>query len=516
LRWDVAIGPGQSWEVVVTISSIQTSGTLFRSADQAGLAWSKLRVSAGDVRLTRLVDRGLQDLAGLLLVDPLEPRDRFIAAGAPWFLTLFGRDSLWAARFMLPTGTAIAASTLRTLARRQGRVVDAERAEEPGKILHEVRRADLGADIPFAPVYYGTVDATPLWICLLCDAWRWGMADADVAELIPNLERALAWMRDFGDADGDGFLEYRPSSVDGQGLSNQGWKDSDDAIQWLDGRLAESPIALCEVQGYAYEAATKAAALLDAFRRPGADGWRTWAEQLGKRFRDAFWVDNHGDSYPAIALDRHKHRVDAASSNIGHLLSTGILDDHECELVARRLAKLDMDSGWGLRTMTAASPRFNPLSYHGGSVWPHDTAIAIMGLAATGHGDVAASLSGGLVAAAEAFDFRLPELYGGHQAEAGRTPIPYPAACRPQAWAAVVGVAIVTALLGVRPDVPAGRVEIAPLDGQPFGALVVDGVVIGGRAVRIQHDGLTTTLTGAAPGLSIDISHTLVPLPSVG
>ncbi len=500
LRWVIEVPPGATWKVVVAVTCTQARPALFAAPDQSGPAWSALTVRAGDHRLARLVQRGLTDLEGLLLADPLAPQDRFVGAGSPWFLTLFGRDSLWTARFLLPLGTELAASTLRTLARRQGTVTDAGRNEEPGKILHEVRRAELASDLDLPPVYFGTVDATPLWICLLTDAWRWGLPAAEVVELLPHLERALEWMRDDADSDGDGFLEYRPPSA--HGLSNQGWKDSNDSVQWLDGHLAQSPIALCEVQGYAYEAAVKAADLLDAFDRDGGDEWRAWADRLRVRFREAFWVETGGDRYPAIALDRDKRRVDTVSSNIGHLLSSGMLDVEECGLVAKRLAQTDMNSGTGLRTMTATSPRYNPLSYHGGSVWPHDTAITILGLAATGHDEIAASLALGLVDASEAFEFRLPELYSGHP-----SPIPYPAACRPQAWAAASAVAIIAALLGLQPDVPAGRVEIAPLRGATFGALDIDGLVIAGNRVRVTHDpsrDSSTSVQGLRSNLHLD------------
>jgi glycogen debranching enzyme len=510
LRWDVIMPPSQTLRFTATITCKQTQPGLFLSASSSGNsgsgAWSSLTVTSGDHRLARLVTRGLQDLDSLLLCDPLQPSDRFVGAGSPWFLTLFGRDALWAARFLLPLGTGLAASTLRTLARRQGASVDRGRDEEPGKILHEVRGAEVSAELPLPPVYYGTVDATPLWICLLCDAWRWGLSEEEVEHLLPCLERALAWMRDYADPDGDGFLEYVPHATNG--LSNQGWKDSHDSVQWFDGRLAEGPIALCEVQGYAYEAASKAADILDAFGRPGADEWRTWAARLAARFRQAFWVEaNTRDAgsipYPAIALDRDKARIDTVSSNIGHLLSTGILDATECGYIAERLALSDMDCGWGLRTMTARSPRFNPLSYHGGSVWPHDTTIAICGLAAAGHAAVATSLARGVVRASEGFDYRLPELYGGYQAHAGRTAVPYPAACRPQAWAAASGVAILAAALGVRPDVRAGSVRVEPLPQLPFGTLDVDGLIVAGSRVRIRHDSSSTTIDGLRPDLQV-------------
>ena len=255
------------------------------------------------------------------------PGDTFLAAGAPWFFTLFGRDSLWAARMLLPLGTDLAAGTLRVLAARQGTVTDVDSAEQPGKILHEVRAKPLslgeeGRVLP--PVYYGTVDATPLWVCLLHDAWRWGMPADQVEALLPAMERALAWMTDHGDADGDGFLEYVDEG--GHGLANQGWKDSGDSVQWRDGTLATGPIALCEVQAYAHEAALGGAALLEAFGRPGADRWRAWAAELATRFRAAFWVQDATGRYPAIALDADKRAVDTVTSNIGHLLGTGLLD----------------------------------------------------------------------------------------------------------------------------------------------------------------------------------------------
>jgi glycogen debranching enzyme len=403
---------------------------------------------------------------------------------------------------LLPVGTDLAASTLRTLARRQGSARAPERDEEPGKILHEVRPAELGAALSFAPVYYGTVDATPLWVNLLADAWRWGMPVDEVEALLPNLERALAWMRDDGDSDGDGFLEYVPHTS--HGLSNQGWKDSHDSVQWRDGALARSPIALCEVQGYAHEAAVNGADLLDAFGRPGADEWREWAARLSKRFREAFWVESGGERYPAIALDRDKRRVDTVSSNIGHLLATGILDDEESAAVAARLSQADMDSGWGLRTMTAQSPRFNALSYHGGSVWPHDTAITILGLALTGHDELAANLARGLVAAAEKFDFRLPELFGGQPRDGGVGPTPYPAACRPQAWAAAAALGVLSSALGLRPDAPAGQLVVRPMRSAPFGALDVDGLVVAGSPIRVRCDAAAPpTVTGLPTGVRL-------------
>jgi N-terminal domain of (some) glycogen debranching enzymes/Mannosylglycerate hydrolase MGH1-like glycoside hydrolase domain len=437
LTWPVRLEPGARWSVRLSLAAGPAGPEEFRRA--APLRWRRPVVPSE--HLAALLQRSLADIDGLLLADPHAPRDRFVAAGSPWFCTLFGRDSLWTARMLLPLSTKLAVGTLRALARRQGSVTEAWSEEQPGKIIHEFRPGGLragGLDLP--PRYYGTIDATPLWCCLLYDAWRAGMPDDEVAELMPNLEAALRWIA--RTAGRDGFLTYRGSS--GGGLANQGWKDSAGAVRWADGTIAERPLALCEVQGYAYAAALGGAALLEAFGRRGAGAWRSWAERLAQRFRAAFWVDDPDGRYPAIALDRDDRPVTGAASNMGHLLSTGILSAEEADLVAERLVRPDLDGGRGLRTLSSSSGGYEPLSYHRGSVWPHDTAIAVLGLAGTGHDDAARSLGEGLVRAAGEFDDRLPELY----AEIDGQAFSYPTACRPQGWAAAGAVAVVSYLSG--------------------------------------------------------------------
>ncbi len=381
------------------------------------------------------------------------------------------------------------AGTLRTLAARQGTAVDPATAEQPGKILHELRSTSLVLEeegLALPPLYYGSVDATPLWVCLLHDAWRWGMPSDEVEALLPAAEAALAWMVSHGDADGDGFLEYVDET--GHGLANQGWKDSGDSVQWRDGRLATGPIALCEVQGYAYEAAIGGAALLDAFGRPGGARWRAWADELAARFRKAFWVRTPEGSYPGIALDRDKAVVDTLTSNIGHLLGTGLLDADEERAVAQLLGSPQMDSGRGLRTMSSASAGYWPLRYHGGAVWPHDTAVVVAGLARGGFTAQAASLVDGLLEAGADFDGRMPELWSGDaRTEAGRT-VPYPAACRPQAWSAASSVALLSAVLGLRPDVPGGALGVHPLHPSPLGAIDASGLRLGRHPFQVSVD----------------------------
>ncbi|WP_243073759.1 glycogen debranching N-terminal domain-containing protein [Microbacterium sp. SS28] len=393
-----------------------------------------------DPRLDRWLTRAVSDLDALRLSLPDHPEDEFFAAGAPWFFTLFGRDSLWAARLALSVDPGIAASTLRVLARLQGGATDPATAQQPGKIPHELRSATLempGEGISLAPLYYGTVDATPLWVALLGEASEAGMPAADVEALLPTLERALEWT--IGTAGDDGFLDYIDET--GHGLSNQGWKDSGDSIQWRDGTIAEGPIALSEVQGYAYEAALAGARLLDTFGRPGADRLREWAAGLKARFAKRFWVTTPEGRYPAIALDRDGRPVDTLTSNIGHLLSTGILDAADEAAVADLLTGASMSSGFGVRTMSTDAAGYWPLSYHGGSVWAHDTAIIARGMARAGLPDHARTVMEGLLAAAEAFDFRMPELHAGDARADSPVPAPYPAACRPQAWSAAAAVA---------------------------------------------------------------------------
>jgi len=484
LTWTLDVHPGSPVEVSWEVASHVVGAVVLPAREPA--PWASPVVRGDDRRLPALVDRALADLDSLRLRAAFAPDDTFLAAGAPWFFTLFGRDALWAARMMLPLGTELAGGTLRTLAARQGTRTDPDTAEQPGKILHEVRSKELplgeaGGVLP--PLYYGTVDATPLWICLLHDAWRWGMPVAEVEALLPAMLAALDWMADHGDADGDGFLEYL--DVSGHGLANQGWKDSGDSVQWRDGRLADGPIALCEVQGYAHEAALGAAALLDAFDRPGAVRWRAWAGRLAQRFREQFWVDGPAGRHPAIALDAAKRPVDSLTSNIGHLLGTGLLDADEEARVAALLGSALLDSGYGLRTLSTDAIGYWPQRYHGGAVWAHDTAIAVAGLARTGHDAVAAGLVEGLLAAAADLGYRLPELHSGDARGSVPCVVPYPAACRPQAWAAASAVVLLSATLGLHPDVPAGVLRVAPMTPSPVGALHVSGLRLGGRALEV-------------------------------
>lgn len=515
LRWPVRL-PARGACTLRWSLNAEVEGAPLDGAPGASAAyWKGIEIACDDRRLAALAERSLDDLRGLLMAPAGRPDDVFAAAGAPWFFTLFGRDSIWAARLSLPFGWQLAAGTLRALAAYQGTKDDVETAQAPGKIPHELRRASAlhsgpaldGEPAALPPLYYGTIDATPLWVCLLHDAWRAGMPEDQVRPLLPNLRAALTWIAELGDEDGDGFLEYLDRT--GHGLSNQGWKDSGDSIRFRDGTIARGPVALCEAQGYAYEAAVHGADLLDAFEIDGAAELRTWAAQLAERFHARFWVEDEHGPYPALALDGDKRPVDSLTSNIAHLLGTGLLSNEQSALVVDRLTTPGMDSGYGLRTMDRREGGYSPLSYHCGTVWPHDTAIAIWSMTRAGHAHRAASLIDGLLAAAVRFDYRLPELYSGDGPHDGPGVTAYPAACRPQAWAAASIGAIVHCLTGLRADVPSGAVHLTPLSDHRFGALRVSGITAATEqfGIEIGTDG-SAHLLDAPAWATVNQQHT--------
>ncbi len=447
-RWSLHVAPGASesvrWAIDLTDPTVPF-------VPYTGTPLAVPALEGADPELTRLVRRSVADLNALRLAERHDPGVGFVAAGAPWFLTLFGRDSLLSARLFLPADPQLAVDTLRVLAGRQGRAVNVDRAEAPGKILHEVRGGDLdlldGTVLP--PEYYGTIDATPLWICLLGQAWKAGVPDATIAPFMDALAAALDWLEHYSDPDSDGFLEYFDAS--GHGLANQGWKDSGDSVRFADGRIADGPIALVEVQGYAYQAARAASELLRHFGRDQAERdratfWDGYADAMAARVRERFWVSDADGRYPALALDAHKRPVDGVASNMGHLLATGLLTPEEERLIVDRMLDLRMFSGYGIRTMSSDNSRYWPARYHVGSVWTHDTAMAIEGMPVRGYVDEARTLARGLLLAARGFGGALPELFGGQDAATTYPPAPYPASCHPQAWAAASAITVARAL----------------------------------------------------------------------
>jgi len=406
------------------------------------------RITSSDEGFNAWLGRSLHDLALLRVEDP---RGSHVHAGIPWFATLFGRDSILTALEVLAFSPELAAGTLRRLAAYQGTERDAFRNEEPGRILHEIRHGELAAvgDVPFGR-YYGSVDSTPLFLMLLVDyADRTG----DLAlprQLWPAALAAMRWIDTDGDADGDGYVEYERRTP--RGLVNQGWKDSHDAVSHADGRLAEPPIALAEVQAYVYAARRGMARLarrLDAGGEP--ELWEARAEQLRRQFNRDFWLEDE-DTF-ALALDRDKAPCRVVASNAGHCLFGGIAEPEHGRRTIERLMRDDVFCGWGLRTLSSSVPRYNPMSYHNGSVWPHDNAIVAAGFARYGGRSVAARLLTALFQAALGIETRrLPELFCGFARQLNDKPVPYPVACSPQAWAAGSVFLFLQAVLGLSID----------------------------------------------------------------
>ncbi|HEY7839632.1 MAG TPA: glycogen debranching N-terminal domain-containing protein [Terriglobales bacterium] len=393
-----------------------------------------------------------EDIAGgVALARPGEHTGGIVAAGIPWFATIFGRDSLIASYQSLMLHPPLAEETLRYLAQRQGTERDDWRDEEPGKILHELREGEMtrAGEMPHSP-YYGSVDSTPLFLIVLDEAYSWTGNDELLKELLPAARRALEWIEVYGDTDGDGFVEYQRRSS--QGLGNQGWKDSWDAYLHRDGTLATPPLALCEVQGYAFDARYRLARLLRAVGdSAGADRLRRQATELAHRFERNFWLPDEG--YYAAALDGEKRPQRAITSNAGHLLWSRIIGRDRARQVARRLMRADMFSGWGVRTLSADEPTFNPLSYHRGSVWPHDNSLIAQGLAFYDFKRPLLRILTGMFQAANSFrDQRLPELFVGVQRGEFDHPVNYPVSCSPQAWASGAWFLLLTAALGLRPN----------------------------------------------------------------
>lgn len=505
LAFDTSTAAGEPTRITVRVTATRLAGGHFDADSGSGThPWARVAVRADDARLDATIATSLIDLRHLLNRDPAAPDDIFAAAGSPWYLTLFGRDSLWAARLMLPFGTDLAAGTLRTLARRQGTQDDPQTAEQPGKILHEVRKdatSARDAHMIIHPVYYGTVDATALWILLLHDAWRHGLPQDQVRELLPNLRAALGWVRSAAQAGDDGLLRYVDET--GTGLANQGWKDSGDSMRDRSGQIAPAPIALLEAQTYAVEAARKAADLLDALGETDGDPWRSFADDLTGRIRERFWVDAT-TPYPAMAIDGEGRQVDGVGSNMGHGLGSGAFTAAEVEQVVATLTDPAMLGDFGIGTLSRDNPAYNPIGYHTGSVWTHDTAICALGMVAEGHSQAAAPVLRALVGAADAFDYRWPELYSGDPVR--DRPAPYPASCRPQAWSAASAGAIITALLGLGVDVPGSRVTLSPMRPSPFGAVQVSGLRYGDAAFAVELTAAgEATVTGLPQGVSVEV-----------
>lgn len=431
-----------------------------------------------------VVERALHDLRSLMNELPSGPLP---AAGIPWFSVPFGRDSLITSYQTLMLLPDIAYGTLRFLAELQGKEFNDWRDEEPGKILHEVRLGEMAqlGEVPHDP-YYGTVDATPLFLVLLSELVRWTGDLSLVGELRDNVDRALGWIRRHGDLNGDGFLEYNSRSS--LGIRNQGWKDSPDSLRWRDGRFVEPPVALVEVQGYAYDARMRMAELLtvvgDGSR---AEQLRREAAELKARFEARFWVES--EQFLAQALDAHGEPIPSVTSNPGHCLWSGILSEDKAARLVQRLMAPDMLSGWGIRTKSSLEPDFNPMSYHNGSVWPHDNSLIMAGLKRYGYDQEANRLFTEVYGAALRFaGYRLPELYCGFDRDRHYQSMPaqYPVSCSPQAWSAGAVFLMLQQALGLRPEATRSTLYLRPVLPSWLNRLSLRRLRVGGATLDLN------------------------------
>jgi glycogen debranching enzyme len=516
LTFVTTIPPRGRWNTVLTVAPgsgaatapvVRPAGGELSRSDRRRQEWvAKIpRLHMGNRSIERTLRRSYDDLGALRIEDPLHPERIVVAAGAPWFMTLFGRDSLWASEMAMPVDPSLALGTLQTLADRQGAVVDPISEEEPGKILHEVR-LDVSSSLALGgkSIYYGSIDATPLFVVILGSVSRWGFARDTIAALLPHADRALDWIRDYGDRDGDGFVEYQ--RLNDRGLINQGWKDSWDGINFADGTLAEPPIALCEVQAYVYDAyMARAWIAYDMGDASLAAELAERAAELKARFNEKFWMSDRG--YYAIALDGRKRQVDACASNMGHCLWVGLVDDDKAAQVAERLMSPEMFSGWGIRTLATDMGAYNPASYHNGSVWPHDNAVIAAGLMRYGFVEEAQRISTALFEAAEHSEGRLPELFCGFSREQYGEPVPYPTACSPQAWAATTPIQLVTSLMRYDAHVSRGGFWMDPHLPASYGELHISNAPMAGERVTIDIANSVPTVRGLPEGMVFHQGH---------
>jgi glycogen debranching enzyme len=464
-------------------------------ADDATLQWfSGTPVLDSDSDLVRhIAEQTAKDILALRVQTRLDDVSVVLpAAGLPWFLTVFGRDTLITAYQTVPFGQQLARGALLELASLQGKEVNDFKDEEPGKILHEIRQGELTklGLMPHSP-YYGTADATMLWLILLSEYWRWTGDTALIQRSASNAYAALEWIDRYGDRDGDGYVEYQTRSL--QGLGNQCWRDSDEGVQFADGRLPYLPIATCELQGYVYDAKQRVAELADGplGDRVLATRLRAEAAALKDQFNRDFWIAERG-GYFAVGLDGDKQQIDSMTSNIGHLLWSGIVADQHVDTVVRQLMSESMFSGWGVRTLSTKDRGFHPTGYHVGTVWPHDNSLIALGLARHGYREEANRIAMALIDAASFTGYRLPEAFSGYARSVSRFPVPYPTACSPQAWATGAPMVFVRTMLGLEPR--DGAVTLDPVVPHELGRISIRGIPAFGSLWDVEALGRSGTV----------------------
>lgn len=432
----------------------------------------------------KFLQRSIYDLR--ILTEEL-PTGLFPVAGIPWYAVPFGRDALITALQTLIFDPQLAVGTLRYLANHQGKEVNDWNEEEPGKILHELRAGEMAVlrEMPHVP-YYGSVDSTPLFIMLFAETMRWLNSEELYKELLPNIKAALHWIDQYGDKDGDGFIEYHCHNE--RGVKNQGWKDNAVSLQFRDGRFPDPPIALCEAQAYVY---TAKLGLAEVVERQGEGEWaarlRDEANRLKQLFNEKFWMPE--EEFFAQALDKDKRQVPTVGSNPGHCLWCGIIDQDKIEPVVRRMLSDDMSSGWGIRTVSTKEPSFNPMSYHNGSVWPHDNSILAAGFKIAGFDEEANTIISQIFVASQRFRYyRLPELFCGFQQDNRyySSPAEYPVSCSPQAWTAGAAIFFLQTMLGLEPDAARRHLKLRPNLPPWLSQLSLESMLIGDFKVSFE------------------------------
>ena len=516
VHYEVIVPPRGRWSACLQVTPVigdleitpryQCGQPVERSTPSERLEEWKRRlpvVSTDDDGFRALLDRSAQDVAGLRIFDPEFPDRAVVAAGAPWFMTLFGRDSLITSWMTMLVDPDLALGTLQTLARFQGNEVDPRSEEEPGRILHEMRFGETASlALGGGRIYYGTADATPLFVMLVGELSRWGNRRAEVDALLPAADLALEWITEHGDKDGDGYVEYQRTTD--RGLQNQGWKDSWDSMRFADGTLAATPIALCEVQGYVYAAlVARSHCATEAGDHALAESLLVRADELKRRFNADFWVETPDGGYIALGLDRDKRRIDGIGSNMGHCLWTGIVDEEKAPHVARTLLSEPMFSGWGVRTLSKSTVGYNPVSYHCGGVWPHDNAICAAGLMRYGFVEESHRVMRGLVDASPWFGDLLPELFSGMDRDALGFPVSYPTSCSPQAWAAASPLLFLRTLLRFEPDIRNAKLHLAPAVPDWIGTLRLDNIPLMGGQLAVEVHGEVVRALQVPDGLTI-------------
>jgi glycogen debranching enzyme len=465
--FELAIPPGGEAEVVVEVQPMVGEAAPPRrplreareQLEREYSSWRKrcTRFRTSNTQLSMFLDRAILDLR--MLVSEDDEGSPYLDAGVPWYSALFGRDSLLTAYECLMVNPDLAWATLRQLAAHQGRREDPDREEEPGKILHEMRIGEMAGakEVPHTP-YYGAVDSTPLWLMVLASAFAWTGDREALEELWPNALACVEWIDEYGDRNGDGFVDYERTAP--RGLDNQGWKDSHDAVVHPDGTKARAPIALVEVQGYVYNARLRTAEMARVLGDDAlADRLEKEASDLKERFNREFWMEKEG--YYALALDGEHRQVATITSNPGHALWTAIADDDKAAKVARKLLSPALSSGYGIRTLAEGQAPYDPIGYHTGSVWPHDCALIAHGLKRYGFDREAMKVIDQVSAAGAHFPLaRFPELFCGFSREQVPEPVQYPVACRPQAWSSGAPLLMLRSYGGITADAPNGVLYI--------------------------------------------------------